>query len=197
VQGHALPVEIQRVFVVPDKMRIDAKISTPGKVLDVIVAVAGKSGWQQQPDPKTGADTVLELAPQDLGTIDFERWREPELILLKASDPAARLSPLPDENIDGKPQSVVRLGAPLVTLDVSLYFDKKTKLLTRMAYSDVDDKGRRHTQTDDFTDYRETNGIKVAYKRSSTTQDRVTALDVSKIEIDAKIDDSVFAKPKK
>jgi zinc protease len=190
-----LPVEIERILVIPDKMRIDANIHAPGQDLKVIVSVNGKTGWQSQPD-QSGKNQVVDLKPEDLGTVDFERWREPELILLKAADPKAKIVPAPDENIDGKPQSVVRIGAPIADLDVALYFDKKTKLLTRMAYSDLDQKGTKHTQTDDFADYRDVSGIKVAYKRVSTTQGRVTQLELGKVELDPKIDDSAFAKPK-
>ena len=194
VQGHALPVDIERVFVLPDKMRIDAHITTPARKLDVIVSVSGKGGWQQQPD-QTGADKVVDLQPQDMATIDFERWREPDLILMKASAPDAKISPLPDDAIDGKPQLVIKLQSPAPDLEVALYFDKKTKLLTRMAYSEIDPRGQRHTQSDDFADYKDTSGIKFAMKRTSNNQDRVTSLDITKVEVDPKIEDSVFAKP--
>ena len=53
IQGQTLPVEIERVFVLPDKMRIDATIAQAGQGRSV--AVDGKTGWQLAPDPKTGA----------------------------------------------------------------------------------------------------------------------------------------------
>jgi zinc protease len=189
-----LPVEIERIFAVPDKLRIDALIHGPGQDFTVIVSATGNTGWQSQPDEK-GKSQVVDLRPQDMGTVDFERWREPEFILLKASAPDAKLAPAPDETIDGKPQSVVKIASPVADLDVALYIDKKTKLLTRMAYNDVDAKGHKHTQTDDFADYRDVKGVKVAYKRLSTTEGRVTSLELNKVELDAKLDASAFAKP--
>ncbi len=194
IQGHALPVEIERVFVLPDKMRIDATIHAPGQELKVIVSTTGNGGWQSQPD-QNGKNQITDLEPRDMSTVEFERWREPELILLKAAAADAKLAPLPDADIDGKPQTVLKLGAPVQDLDVALYFDKKTKLLTRMTYSDIDPKGRKHTQTDDFGEYKDVKGIKVAYKRTSTNQDRVTALELGQVELDPKVEDSVFAKP--
>src|SRR5205807_8486431 len=104
-------------------------------------------------------------------------------------------TPQPDEAIDGKPQSVVKVGAPIAGLDVALYFDKKTKLLTRMQYSDIDPKGRKHTQTDEFTDYRDVGGLKVSYKRKSVSEGRTTQLEFTKVELDPKVDASLFAKP--
>jgi hypothetical protein len=127
--------------------------------------------------------------------IEFERWREPELILLKADAPAAKLRPAPDEVIDGKPQAVVKIASPLPTVDVAIYIDKATKLVTRTSYID---SASASTETDEFSDYRTVNGIKIAHKRvsSATGQGaRKTTLQLKSVEIDPKIDPKVFAKP--
>ena len=188
VRGQTLPVSIDRVFVVPDKMRIDAEIANRVKV---IVAVDGEQGWQLSPGQGDDAKPVLtDLQKNDLGAVDFERWREPELILMKADDASAKLVPEPDDTIDGKPQDVLALGSPFQDLDVKLYIDKKTKLVTRMTYSD-----NGETETDDFGDYRTVDGVKVAFKRISSTADRTTALEISKVTLDAKVDPKTFAKP--
>jgi predicted Zn-dependent peptidase len=194
MQTQGVPVDIERVFVFPDKMRIDATIKPARAPANVVVSigVAGETGWQRGPDPKTGAYVVAEITGNGLATIDFERWREPELILLKASEPSAKLAPAPDDTIDGKPQSVIKLRAPVGDVDVTLYIDKKTKLITRMSYSDGGS-----IETDDFADYRDASGLKVAYKRTSSGSGRSTALELKTIELDPKIDPTVFAKPAK
>ncbi|HEY0251442.1 MAG TPA: pitrilysin family protein, partial [Kofleriaceae bacterium] len=129
IQGQTLPVEIEREFVVPDKMRIDATIA---KQLKVIVSVDGKTGWELAPDQKNKTSVMVDLVGNDMAAAQFEQWREAELILVKASDPAAKLAAMPDEQIDGKDHSVVQLGSPFGTLAVTIYIDKKTKLITRM-----------------------------------------------------------------
>ena len=48
-----------------------------------------------------------------------------------------------------------------------------------MSYTDAG-----QTETDDFADYRDVSGIKVAYKRTSATSGRNTALTVDKVELD-------------
>jgi zinc protease len=194
VRGQSLPVEIERVFVVPDKMRIDATIA--GK-LKVSVAVNGRTGWQQQPDPQSGTVQLNDMTDQDLATVDFERWREPDLILVKATNATAQVKPAPDETIDGKPHAVIKLLTPFDALDVAIYIDKKSKLVTRMAYTDRDPQGHLHTQTDDFSDYRDVNGLQIAFKRVSSSEGRTTELQLSKVDIDPKIDDGLFAKPSK
>ena len=192
IQGQSVPVEITRVFVLPDKMRIDATIKPPRAPRDVVVSigVAGASGWQRGPDPKTNDYVVVDITGGAMASADFERWREPELILLKAADPAAKLSPAPDETIDGKPHAVVRLASPLPEVDVTLYIDKKTKMVGRMSYSDGG-----NAENDDFSDYRDVGGVKFAYKRTSVGAGRSTALDLKSVELDPKIDASIFAKP--
>ncbi|HEX5060169.1 MAG TPA: insulinase family protein [Kofleriaceae bacterium] len=187
IQGQELPVEIERVFVVPDKMRIDATLA---KQFKVIVGVDGKSGWQQAPTQSGGSQTV-DFKGKDIEQAQFEAWREPELLLLKATDKDAKVAPAKDDTIDGKPHAAVRVGSPFGP-DLVLYIDKKTKLISRVTFSDGD-----AVQTDDFSDYKDVGGIKVAHKRASTGQGRVTNLEVTKVEWDPKIDPAIFKKPAK
>lgn len=190
IQGQTVDVETERTFVLPDKMRIDATLA---QQIKVVIGVSGAAGWQMAPNPKTGQPQVLEIKGADMQSIDFERWREPELILLKAADPAAKLTPAPDETIDGKPQSVVKLRSPFGDVDLAIYIDKKTKLVTRMAYSEGG-----NSETDDFADYKPVSGIKVAFKRKSLgtgAAGRTTELTLKSAEIDKPVDPKLFDKP--
>jgi zinc protease len=192
IQGTSVPVEITRVFVFPDKMRIDATLKPPRAPKDVVISigVVAQTGWQRGPDPKTNDYVVADIQGAALQTINFERWREPELILIKATEPNAKLSPAPDETIDGKSHTVLKLRAPIADVEVSLYFDKKTKMVTRMSYTDGGT-----TETDDFSDYRDVGGMKFAFKRSSSGDGRATALEIKNIEIDPTVDPALFNKP--
>jgi hypothetical protein len=192
ISGQALPVEITRVFVVPDKMRIDATIKPPNAPRDVLVSVGvnGKAGWQRGPDGPSGAYAVVDITGNALATVDFERWREPELILLKAADPAVKLTPLADDTVDGKPCSVIKLRSPFGDVDISLFIDKKTRLVSRMSYSDGG-----NTETDEFTDYRDAGGIKVAYKRTTNGGGRSTSLELKAVEFDPVVAATLFDKP--
>jgi zinc protease len=187
IQGQTLPVEIERVFVVPDKMRIDATLA---KQFKVIVGVDGKSGWQQAPT-QSGQTQTVDFQGNDVTQAQFEAWREPELLLVKANDPAAKVAPGKDDTIDGKPHAAVRLQSPFGP-ELTLYIDKKTKLLGRVAFED-----NGAVQTEEFSDYKDVGGIKVAHKRASTGQGRVTQLEITKVEWDPKIDAAIFKKPAK
>jgi zinc protease len=189
IQGQTVPVETERTFVLPDKIRIDALLMQKVKV---VIAVSGSKGWQIGPDPKTGQQAMADFGGDDVKPIDFERWREPELLLLKASDKAAVLKPQPDETIDGKPQTVISLASPF-GIDLVLYLDKKTKLLTRVAYNQ-----RGDSETDDFSEYKDVKGIKVAFKRRSSGTGagaRSTDLVIKTVEFDGAIDPKLFDKP--
>lgn len=192
ISGTSLPVDISRVYVMPDKMRIDATLKPPNAPREVLVSVGvnGATGWQRGPDGKTGAYAVVDITGAALATVEFERWREPELILLKAADPKARLSLVADDTVDGKPCSVLRLRAPIGEVDVDLYIEKKTKLIARISFSDGG-----NVESDDFGDYRDVGGIKFAYKRSTSGGGRSTSLELKSVEVDPKVDPSLFAKP--
>ncbi len=191
IAGRSAQVETQRLFLLPDKMRIDATLSL-GQKINVVIGINGKTGWQMAPNQQTGKVEVNDIAPSDIQMIDFERWREPELILLKAADPAAKLIPAPDQDIDGKPHHVVKLPSPY-GVDVALYIDKKTKLVTRMTYS-----VGGNAETNDFSDYKVVEGVKIAHKRKSTGAGKgggITDLELKSVEIDPKIDPTIFDKP--
>lgn len=187
IQGQSLPVAIDRLFAPPDKMRIDATIAKDTKV---VVAIDGRTGWQLAPNQKTGQPGVVDLGGAEMAAALFEAWRDPEFILVKANDPAAKLVPQPDEKIDGKTVSVVRLGSPFGALEVTIYIDKVTKLISRMTYTD-----QGQTEIDDFSDYHAASGIQVARKRMSSSQGRTTKLSIDKVELNGAIDPKLFQKP--
>jgi predicted Zn-dependent peptidase len=191
--GQGVPVEISRTMALPDKMRIDATLKLPQPQGDTVVSfvVAGTSGWQRGPDGR-GGYAVVDITGPEQKAAAFERWREPELILLKAAAPDAKLKQLSDDAVDGKPCAVVKLHSPFPGYDVDLYIDKKTKLVSRMIYSEGGS-----TETDDFSDYRDASGLKVAYKRATNGGGRATTLDIKSVEVDPKIEPTLFDKPAK
>jgi zinc protease len=181
-----VPVEIERLFVVPDKLRIDATLD--GRV-KVVVAVSGRQGWQVAPDAAGQKLAISDFGPADVAQVDFERWREPELILLKALEPAARAVAAPDVALGGAPHAVVKLRGPFAGLELSVFIDRKTKLVTQMTYAEGS-----VAQTDRFEDYREVSGIQIAHRRHSTGG-RETKLDLRRVELAATWDAKLFTRP--
>ena len=187
IRGQTVPVEIERIYQLPDKMRIDANLAQRVKI---VVSVNGKKGWQLAPNKEGTAIELTDIAGADITQIEFERWREPELILLRASETGAKLATAPDQAINGKPHSVVKLRSPF-GIEVSIFIDKRTKLITRMGYSEGG-----AAETDEFADYKDVKGIKVAHKRNSSgAEGRNTALELKAVELDPKVDPKLFDKP--
>ncbi|MBV8758019.1 MAG: insulinase family protein [Deltaproteobacteria bacterium] len=190
IQDHDVPVDIDRMFVMPDKLRIDATLHL-AKDVKIIETLTGGGGWMGAPNPQTFAVEISDLPAAQVASAQFEIWRDPELILLKASDAGAKVVAVADEALDGKPQSVLHMQSPFPGMDISLYIDKKTKLLTRIAYTE---SGQQ--VNDDFADYRDVNGIKVSFKRTSSSRGHATTLTLGKVEFDPKVDPALFSKPK-
>ncbi len=173
-RGGTVPVEIERVMVLPDRMRIDATLD--GRI-KVTIAASGRTGWQVAPD-QSGKPALVEFTPEEMAQIEVERWREPELILLKASEPGAKLYLTADEALGGQPHAVVKLRTPFGGLEVTLYVDRKTKLVSKLTYSEG-----RVAQTDELSDYRDVGGLKIAHKRHSTGG-RETTIELKTVELD-------------
>jgi zinc protease len=180
-----MPVEINRWFKLPDHLRIDVLIDPPGETppAQIQIGVDGTSGWQRSPEG------LQDIPSDDLASVEFERWREPELVLLEALDPQVGIRPQPDYDIDGKPFSTLVLSSPF-GVDLTLSFDKQTMLLRRMSYEISGE-----VNVDDFTDYRDNAGFKIAHKRVSTAGGRITSIELSKVVVNPKIDPAIFKKP--
>jgi zinc protease len=187
MQGQTVPIKMTRTLVMPDKTRVDITIADGAAVFEV--GIDGKVGWQRGPD-QTGAVQTVDIPADELGSVEADRWRDPELILLRHLEKGAGITPMPDVEIDKKPYTVIRVTNPGGTLAVDLYLDKKTKLLARMSYKD-----QGVVLTDDFGDYKDIKGIKVAHKRASRGGSRTSVYEITKVEFDGKVDNAVFKKP--
>jgi hypothetical protein len=187
MQGQTVPIEMTRTLLMPDKTRVDIVLAGGSATFEV--GIDGNVGWQRGPDDK-GTMQVVDIPASELGAVEADRWRDPELILLRHKTKGTIVTPLPDQTIDKKPHAVVRVTRADKTLAVDLFIDKKTKLLARMSYKD-----QGVTLIDDFADYKDIQGIKVAHKRGSRGGPRASAYEVTKVEFDPRIDPTVFAKP--
>jgi zinc protease len=181
--GQSMPVQMSRTVLLPNQSRVDMLLG--GKV-PVAVAIDNSTGWQASPKG------VVDIPAADVALLAVERWREPELVLLRAADAGAKLALLPSAKIDGRPHTKVRITSK-EGFTVVLWIDDASKLISRMSYDD--DVG--NTSTDDFSDYRDVGGIQVAHKRTSSSATGSTAFTVAKAEFNPTVDASIFKKPTK
>lgn len=182
ISGRKATVEITRTLETPAKMRIDATL-TLGKAMQVTVVVDGNQGWNLDPGGLSALDA------QALASVEFERWRDPEFILLRHKDKGLQVAPMSDEMIHGRGHAVVRMVSPM-GVNVTLYIDRQTKLLTRMSYEEGG-----VTSVDEFSDYRTVQGLAIAHKRVSTSVGRATELTLTRVELNPTLTPDTFAKP--
>lgn len=97
------------------------------------------------------------------------------------------------DNIDGKEVDVVQGTGPGGQL-VTLYFDKKTGLLTRELRFSKSPIGRVPTQVD-YADYRDVNGIKFPFSYTFSWLDGKDQFQISDVMTNIPIDAAKFAKP--
>jgi hypothetical protein len=84
---------------------------------------------------------------------------------------------------------VVKLRPPFGGLEVALFIDRATKLISKMTYTEG-----RNTQVDLFADYREVGGLKISHKRQSSGG-RGSTLEIKSVELDPKVDPKLFDRP--
>ena len=182
IQGQTVAIDLTRTLVLPDKMRIDAELNL-GQKFVVAIGIDGNKGWNQEP---TG---VVEMPPEAFASIAFERWRDPELILLRYLDKGVVVAPLSDDKIAGRGQAVVRLTSPM-GVNVTIFIDRESKMISRISFEEGGS-----ISVDDFENYKAVNGIMVAHTRTSTAPGRTTKVKLTSIEFDPTIDPKVFTKP--
>jgi hypothetical protein len=190
-RGGRVEVTYVRTYATPDKMRLDQFAGSRTPVLVRSVAVSGQGGWRRRGDAKTHGYVVEDLAGDELATVQFARWREIDVVLLRAADPSTKLTPGPDETVDGRSCAVIKLSSPYGDFDVELYIDRQTKLVDRQRYHHG-----KITDVVDLADYRDVGGLQIPYKRTIfASSNTTTLLDVKTAEIDPHIDPAVFDRP--
>ena len=179
--GKSMPVQMSRVMVLPNKNRVDMLIG--GKV-PVAIGIDGTVGWQASPQG------LIDIPPADVALLDVERWRDSELLLLRASEPGSSIALLPGAKIDGRAHTKVRVTGKDGRWMV-VWLDDASHMVSRLTYADEIGSGAM----DDFSDYKTIGGIEVAHKRTSMSAAGSQALTVSAAAFNTTVDAKLFGKP--
>jgi zinc protease len=182
ISGQQAKVDISRTLVLPDKMRMDATLDL-GQKVKIAIGLSGSVGWNQ------GPSGTLDIGDAERASIEFERWRDPELLLTRHLDGKTVIAPMSDEKIDGRGHATVRMTSPQ-GVNVTLYIDRASKMLTRVSFEEGG-----NISVDDFADYKSYDGVLIANKRVSTSAGRTTTLTITKVEINPVVDGAIFARP--
>lgn len=176
--GPSTSIEI--TYKAPDKRAL--KIQTGRGEMDV--AYDGSSAWQSiggRTQPIEGPELAgLRVASR----IDFPAQAQQVYGQLRVGRPA---------KVDGR-DAYVLFGFGHNQAPAELYFDQLSGLLLREVIFAQTPLGRLPDQTD-FSDYRDTNGVKVPYQLVNSSARGVSTVHFDQVQQNVSVPDTTFAKP--
>ena len=167
----------------------------PGNVLTVLTFKQGV--FTQGYDGTTGWQSFAGHAEKLAGT---------ELATLKGSSPMFYVNPklaysgfrrVRKDTLNGKDVYVADVQSdPNASLRIRLYFEASSGLLDRVWYGTQSVVGTIPA-TEDYSDYRDVDGVKMPFTIVDTSGDGVRTLTLTDVKTNESVDDSKFAMPSK
>lgn len=176
--GSETPIEV--LTKAPNK-----RISITHAATDSFTAFDGAAGWMGSAGRPARTMSESESAASSLDAEFYLPLRLKELYpQLRRGRP---------ETVAGADCEVLSGTAPNRPA-VRLYFDKSTGLLVRMVRFADTPLGRMPTQID-YSDYRETDGVKTAFRWTLSRPNGRFTIQIANLKNNAPLDDATFAKP--
>jgi hypothetical protein len=188
--GMKLEYVANYTFAAPDRFRFDIDIDAGGMKIKITAATDGKSAWEQM------GDMLREMEKVKSTEFHHSTYVMGLSMLFPLKDKAYTLTPLgeskhADQTVVGI--KVAREGKR----DVSMFFDKKTGLLTKTSSRVIDEFTKKEvTQETVMTGYRDKDGVKV-FDKLTIIQDGKEFIveEMSEQKQLEKVDEKMFAKP--
>ena len=115
--------------------------------------------------------------------------------LLNYKDAGAKVELQGPDKVGGR-AVVVLLYTPKAGPATKMFIDAESFLLARAVTKvDVPEAGGEIEQTSDLGDYRAVDGIKMPFSVTVSSPTQVVAITLSKVEINATLDDAIFSRP--
>jgi hypothetical protein len=173
----------------PERWRVEAELRAGEQKLHLLQVVNDDKGWQS-----TGG-AVAELSAERLKELHedgYARWLTTLLPLTK--DPSLRLVPLPEMKVNGEPARGVKVSSK-GHADVSLYFDKQSRLLVKMERQALEG-GAPVAREETYTGYKEFDGVKLPTKIVQTADGKtLNEITEAAYKFPPKVEETTFAKP--
>jgi hypothetical protein len=173
----------------PNKSRSVMKIDLPGGL--------GQMTVDQRFDGQTGyvLDTLQgnrDITGNQLENMKSSFFPTP---LLNYKDHGATVE-LAGKEKAGNRDAYVLLFKPKTGSVLRIYLDASTYLpIKTVVKIDVPQLGRELEQTNETSDYRDVNGIKVPFQMTAISEVQTYTITVKRVEHDVTLDDSLFSKP--
>ena len=135
-------------------------------------------------------DQVEDMSAQVATAMRASLWRDPDFLLLNASDPKTHVRQLPSDTDHGTKLDELEITAPGGD-KITVGLDAKTHLIARLEYVENFKK-----LVDKFEDYHAKNGVTFAHKETRTGEDgEQLVLTFDKVELNRALAPGLFAKP--
>jgi hypothetical protein len=188
-QGEDLVAECEQTVHLPDRLKLFQAMEVSGQKLALTVVLDRDGGWLRQNDQTQ--DIPPDLLPMLKAELHARRLET--LIPLKGKE--YQLSTLPEMKVNARAAVGVRVASK-GHADVQLYFDKVSGLLVKRAQSLEAPMGGKVLAEVLYSDYRETNKVKVPRKIVQFHDGKkVSEYLVSKVQLLDRIDEDEFKKP--
>jgi hypothetical protein len=190
VMGMSLPFTEESTVQQPNQLKSVVELEINGQKINITTVYNKDKGWVQ------AAGNTMDLPENALTAVKEQLVMMRTARLTELKDKKDELSLIGDDKVEGKDVVGIRV-APKGHKEISLYFDKKTGLLAKVAWRPTDAQtGQEVSEDRIIQDYQETDGAKVA-KKVLVKRDGQKHLEaeVQEIKFLDKVDDSTFAKP--
>jgi zinc protease len=186
--GGQVPAVVEKRFVSPDKLRLDMVIEMGGAKMSITTALDGEIGWAQERRPD--GTRVIDFPKSEIEAGKAQIWRDQDFVLLRHREKGARVAPLDDVDLDGNKHHAIRVTSADGRRTVVLLVDKKSKRLAGMTYEE-----QGLSAEERFGDYKQVDGIQLAQKRSTKSQQVDLTTTITEMKVNAAVDRSIFVKP--
>jgi hypothetical protein len=179
-----LPFRSELTVNLPDQVRLTMEANR----VQLTTIINGNRGWQSDGGPFVDLPRprVIELREEA-----YVWWLATLTPLLKED---YTLTPAPEVDVGGKPAVGVKVSAKNRP-DATLYFDKNTGLLVKMARVALD-AGRKVDKEYLFSAFKEFDGVKLPTKETQNTNGvKIIEVTYTAYKFLARPDESAFSKP--
>jgi hypothetical protein len=189
--GEGIPFTSTRQLQEPDRFRIVNEMAVMGQQLNVVLVLNGDKGWINV------NGTTMDMPKELLEAMQDEMRQARVLSLTALTGKDFKLSPAGEIKVDGKPAVGVR-AEHKDARDVTLYFDKESRLLvkTEGRQRDPMNAGQEFTAETFLSDYHKVDGMMIPRKAKILRDGKLyVEMEITEFKPAEKLDDNLFVKP--
>lgn len=183
-----IQIDIDMTFAAPNKMT--QKMTMPFG--EMRVGFDGKKGWIQSPM----AEGIQDMPEGQKGDINKSLAANPYNFFQNIDSKDYIVEYLAGEKVSDKPAHVISVTYQPAKASFKLFIDEASMLIAKRVSTRTTQTGASEVE-EVFSDYREVNGVQVAFHIvSSVMGNQVADMKIISVKINSGVKDDIFKKPK-